>query len=417
MKQQGFIKCSLLSIALSAALMGMPNPALADGAYTVQPGDSLWKIAVKHNTSIEELKKANNLASSEIIVGQQLIIPGQADQPETGTVTYTVKPGDSLFFIARDFGITVSELKSVNNLTGDEIWVGQQLIIPAANSESNALQYKEYTVVAGDSLYFISKRFNTTVDKLMEINQLASHEIYVGQVLKVPAQDGAGSSEQNTETEQEPPTQPMPKKLSWDIPKGAVLHYVQPGDCLDTIAQKYKSSPEAVIKTNRLKSDLITPEMPLFVPVNSSKPVYGIEAPQGPKKEGCGELLEWEFANWHFNHHSTGIIKDLETGKTFKAYRIGGGNHADCEPLTAEDTEVFKSLFGGQWTWLTRPVILQYEGREIAASMSGMPHAFDTIKDNNFDGMFDLHFLHSRTHKDNQESELHQQTVMKAAGY
>ncbi|MTI81718.1 MAG: LysM peptidoglycan-binding domain-containing protein [Firmicutes bacterium] len=473
MNQHGIIKSSLLSVAFSAALLLTGGAAEAAQTYTVQPGDSLWKISQKVDASVNEIIEANNINGTEIRVGQQLVIPDEDSTP--GSNSYTVQPGDSLFFIARDYGITVDELKAANNLSNNEIWVGQELVIPGDNSKSptpapdndtntytvqpgdslffiardygitvdelkaaNSLSsneiwvgqkltipnggevnqpeepqipdsdsnYDSYTVVNGDSLYFIAKRFGTTVDKLIQINQLTSNELYVGQVLKVP-----------TNNVSEPQPEPQPEKVFWDIPKDVALHYVQLGDNVGSIAQKYNTTTDAVIKTNRLKGYLITPEMPLFAPENSKKPVYGIEAPRVQKKDGYGELLGWEFANWHFNHESTAVIKDIQTGKTFDAYRIGGGNHADLEPLTAQDTAIMKNLFGGSWTWLTRPVILQYDGRELAASMAGMPHDFDTVPGNNFDGMFDLHFLNSRTHNTNEESELHQKTVLKAAGY
>ncbi len=402
-RKRNIIKISLVSLFFAGLTIGAP---VSDAAvnYTVQPGDSLWKLSQKFNTTISQLKEINNLKSDQLLIGQILTIPTN----ENNTTLYTVKPGDSLYFIARDHGTTVSTLKALNKLTGDEIWVGQQLIIPAQSPMPPAGNYQNYTVVPGDSLYFISQRYNTTVDKLMQINNLTNYDIYPGQILKVPAKTEKAAEENNN-------ANPGSGTGSWNLPAGTSLHYVQSGESLGLIAQKYNSAIEAIKKTNRLKTDMLTPGQPLIIPVNSKQAV-NINAPSAPKKPGYGELLDWEYANWLFNHHSTAVIKDLETGITFKAYRIGGGNHADCEPLTANDTAIMKSLFGGQWSWQVRPIIVQCDGREIAASMAGMPHAFDTLPGNNFNGMFDIHFLNSRTHNTNSIDANHQQAVLKAAG-
>lgn len=393
-KKHGFIKGAIVSTLLTGVLICAPGNSEAVQSYQVQAGDSLWKIANKFNMSISQLKDYNNLTSDEIWVGQSLLL-----EPAAGNNNYTVKPGDSLYLIAKAQGITVSQLKTANQLISDEIWVGQKLIIPqpAANSRS------QYTVVPGDSLYLIAQRHGTTVDKLISVNGLTGDMIYVGQVLTLP-------TDNNTT-----PAPDVPQSGTWQIPSGVTLHYVQSGDSLSSIAHKYNSTVDAVMKTNRLKNDLITPGMPLFVPVNSTQPA-SISAPQGAKRAGYGELLNWEYANWLFNHGSTAVIKDLQTGVTFNVSRIGGGNHADCEPLTAQDTAVMKSLYGGSWSWQVRPVLLIYQGREIAASMAGMPHGFDTIANNDFYGMFDLHFLGSRTHNTNAEDPQHQQAVLRAAG-
>ncbi|MBC7345701.1 MAG: hypothetical protein H5U03_09840, partial [Clostridia bacterium] len=109
-------------------------------------------------------------------------------------------------------------------------------------------------------------------------------------------------------------------------------------------------------------------------------------------------------------------VIDFDTGKTFEVRHLGGSNHADSEPLTPEDTAVMKSLFGGQWSWQKRAILLVVGNRTLAASMSGMPHGVESITDNEFPGHFDLYFLDSRTHNTNSLDPEHQAMVLKAAG-
>lgn len=133
-------------------------------------------------------------------------------------------------------------------------------------------------------------------------------------------------------------------------------------------------------------------------------------------------------------------VYDIGTGKSFRIKRTYGHNHADIEPLTAKDTAVIKSIFGGKWTWDRRPVVVTAGNRNMAASLAGMPHAgvdsqpanrvvssrsagygrginYDAIKDNNVCGHFDLHFLGSRTHGTNRVDARHQEMVRKAADW
>ena len=104
--------------------------------YKVKKGDTLGKIALRLNTSTSELKRANNLNSDLIQVGQKLIIPASSDYnlAEYTTIAmsnYTVVKGDTLGKIAQRHAISIRELKAANNLNRDLILVGQNLRIPA----------------------------------------------------------------------------------------------------------------------------------------------------------------------------------------------------------------------------------------------------------------------------------------------
>ncbi len=152
--------------------------------YTVREGDALSVIAERFGTTVEELKRLNNLTDSTIYVGQKLKVPGAADQGEAGTKEYTVQPGDTLFSIAKRFGVDMQELARINNITDPStIYVGQKLIIPAEATPAREL----YKVQPGDTLSEIAERFNVSVEALMEANGITDpDELYVGQVLRIP---------------------------------------------------------------------------------------------------------------------------------------------------------------------------------------------------------------------------------------
>jgi hypothetical protein len=149
------------------------------------------------------------------------------------------------------------------------------------------------------------------------------------------------------------------------------------------------------------------------------------------------EILDWKIAKNVFSINSVAEVTDVYTKNTFKVKRTMGTNHADTEALTKEDTEIIKSIWGG-FSWERRPIILNINGRRIAASMSAMPHAgidaapaykiinnrsngygrgqnLDVIKGNGMDGHFDIHFLNSTRHKDGKKDPQHQAAVLKAA--
>jgi peptidoglycan hydrolase-like protein with peptidoglycan-binding domain len=154
-----------------------------------------------------------------------------------------------------------------------------------------------------------------------------------------------------------------------------------------------------------------------------------------------GYLAPWfDVASKVFSIGSVATVYDIDTGLTFRIKRAYGYNHADSETLTAEDTKIMKKIFGGEWSWSRRAVIINVDGRKMAASIAGMPHAgndsypantyvssrsggysggtnLDTVKNNGMDGHFDVHFSGSRTHGTNRVDEAHQSMVKKAANW
>ena len=107
-------------------------------------------------------------------------------------------------------------------------------------------------------------------------------------------------------------------------------------------------------------------------------------------------------------------VKDVATGKTFTAKRWSGVNHLDAEPSSADDTKTVKEVFGGDWSWQRRSILVKYDGHVYAASMNGMPHGTATVDGNNFSGHFCIHFYNSRTHDTNRVDETHQNAVASA---
>lgn len=157
---------------------GRYTAPLNDNYYIVKNGDTLWSIAKRLKVSLNELKKANNLTGNLINVGQKLLIPKKITNPQENT--YIVQKDDNLYQIAKKFNTTVAKLKSINNLQTDKLAIGQVLKLP------NKITNDTYIVQKGDNLYQIAKTFDTTVAELKDINNLTSNLLSIGQVLKIP---------------------------------------------------------------------------------------------------------------------------------------------------------------------------------------------------------------------------------------
>jgi LysM repeat protein len=144
---------------------------------TVRSGDTLSGIATRHGISVRDLRRWNGLTSSRIQAGQTLRLTA----PDAEAVQYTVKRGDSLDRIARAYGVSISDIRSWNDLTGSRIYPGQRLTI---KSDQRPIFY---TVQRGDTLSTIAESYDVSVRTLRSMNQLNGSRIYPGQRLRILA--------------------------------------------------------------------------------------------------------------------------------------------------------------------------------------------------------------------------------------
>lgn len=210
------------------------SPANMEGYYIVKKGDSLWSIASKNNTTVDNIKKLNNLSSNNLSVGQVLKLSYDAKKEDIKESNiYTVKKGDSLWLIANKYGTTVDELKSANNLKSNTLSIGQTLIIPEKKENTNKISY---VVKKGDSLWLIANKYDTTVEKIKSTNNLKSNTLSIGQVLVIPS-----SSE-------------------------FITYTVKKGDSLWLIANKYNTTVDNIKKLNNLSSNNLQINQKLILP-------------------------------------------------------------------------------------------------------------------------------------------------------
>lgn len=218
-----------------ASYIGVPYTSPTDEYYTVQKGDSLWSIANKFNTTVANLKSLNNLSTNLLQIGQKLKISATSLNPTNEY--YTVKKGDTLYSIASKNNLTVQELKDLNNLTSNNLAIGQSLLIKKNPKENTNVT--TYTVKSGDTLYAIAKKYNTTVNAITTLNNLSSNSLSIGQTLKIP------TSTQNT-------TEPT--------------YIVKSGDTLYSIARKYNTTVSELINRNNLKTSNLKIGQELIIP-------------------------------------------------------------------------------------------------------------------------------------------------------
>lgn len=215
--------------------------------YVIGKGDSLSKIAARYGVTVAEIMTLNNMSNPDKIQsGQKLVLPGEINLENpvikttskkvttpaapAGSNAYTVQPGDCLSVIAAKAGVTTKALREANGIKGDNIMVGQSLVIPGGNViprtpkapvvPKNTAVVPEvslpdvhivdelpladlepenatvpsaavslYTVKAGDDILSVVSEHNVSIAELRRVNRLSSDLLVPGQKLVIPTQD------------------------------------------------------------------------------------------------------------------------------------------------------------------------------------------------------------------------------------
>ena len=228
--------------------------------YTVKKGDTLYGISKQFNTSAQKIRELNNLKNDNIVPSQVLIISENNGTNPNECVIYTVKKGDSLYEIAKKYNTSVDAIKRYNNLTTNNLSIGQKIRIPCNiedNDDTVMPKYISYTVKAGDNLYNIAKKYNTTVDKIKRDNNLQSNNLTIGKILLIEDTSDQSTIEECFGEE-------------YEAPSSNITYTVQKGDNLYSIANKYNTTVNEIKSLNNLTSNNLSIGQQLRIPRNAS---------------------------------------------------------------------------------------------------------------------------------------------------
>jgi len=185
-------------------------------AYVVQPGDTLYDIALAFHLSVDDLIAYNDLGGSTIKPGQTLKL--RPSTPAPAPLVIRVQPGDTLWNLAQSYQVTVAALASANGLgSGSVIHPGDSLEVPGRyagpSTDTGGPVPPTVTVNKGDSLWSIAHRYNTTVAALMSANDLPSSNLFAGQTLRIVPAGELGAAPTTTAT----PTPAPASGMMWPI--------------------------------------------------------------------------------------------------------------------------------------------------------------------------------------------------------
>jgi LysM repeat protein len=156
--------------------------------YQVRKGDSLWGIARRFDMESKELRQLNGLATNDIYPGDRLLVA--SSQPTGAEFYYLVRNGDSLWTIARKFNVSTAMIKRWNNLQGNLIHPGNELLLKITDAEEPMVD-TFYQVRSGDSLWTIARRHNISPAEIRRWNNLKDNTIYPGNRLLLKLASGS----------------------------------------------------------------------------------------------------------------------------------------------------------------------------------------------------------------------------------
>lgn len=260
--------------------------------YRVRSGDTLSTIARRWHITASSIVKANRLRSDRLRVGQRLVltVPNVARSPiltasagsasktpsSGGHVIHAVRAGESLFSIAKKYGVTVDDLKMTNRISGNAIRQGQRLRIPKAGDAGGPTRSDTviHTVRSGETLTSIASRYGVSVVKLRRQNRLSSSALQVGDRLEIPDADAPQAPPQPV-TAESPSTQ---------------VHVVRSGDTLSGIASTYGTTVAKLRAANGLRSNSLSIGDRIVLPATSSKLGGAARADAPAADDGIGRI-------------------------------------------------------------------------------------------------------------------------------
>lgn len=174
----------------------IPTPEVPDQpeenttiTYTVKPGDTLSKIARKYGTTVSNIISLNpSIKNPNLIYPGEIFTIKQSDNENVTSNVYTVVRGDTLSEIALKYDTTVSNLVKLNNISNPNlIYPGQKIIIYNNVNLPNECGKTFYTIKRGDTLTKIAKKFDTTISAIVSLNNIKNPNlIYAGETIRVP---------------------------------------------------------------------------------------------------------------------------------------------------------------------------------------------------------------------------------------